>query len=89
MLARDSKHWVASAGAFGRACEQAACSLCYAYGMDAFRGQQQACVWKAAPGGTCVRYHSNRCDLIELAAPNGFRLQLVAMRKVHSVSPLA
>ena len=48
---------------------QAACSLCYAYEMHASRRQQQACVWNAAADGTCVRHHRNRCDLIEVAAP--------------------
>ena len=48
---------------------QAARSLCHSYGMHGSRRQQQACVWKAASGGTCVRHHGNRCDLIEMAAP--------------------
>ena len=48
---------------------QAACSLSHAYGMDASRWQQQACVWNAASGGRCVRQHGNRCDLTEVAAP--------------------
>ena len=34
---------------------QAACSFLNAYGMHASRRQQQACVWNAASGGTCVR----------------------------------
>ena len=58
-------------------------------GMHASRRQQLAGVWKATSGGMCVRYHSNRCDLIEVAAPDGFRLQLVAMQKVHRASPLS
>ena len=48
---------------------EAARSLCHAYGMHASRWQQQACVWNAAADGTCVRHHRNRCDLIEVAAP--------------------
>ena len=48
---------------------QAARSLCHAYGMHASRWQQQACVWNAASGGRCVRYHGNRCDLIEIHSP--------------------
>ena len=48
---------------------QAAHSLCHAYGMHASRWQQQACVWNAASGGRCVRYHGNRCDLIEINSP--------------------
>ena len=48
---------------------QAARSLCHAYGMHASRRQQQACVWNAASAGTCVRYHGNRCDLIEINSP--------------------
>ena len=45
---------------------QAARSLCHSYGMHGSRRQQQACVWKAASGGRCVRYHGYRCDLIEI-----------------------
>ena len=48
-------------------------------GMDAFRRQQQACVWNAGSGGWCVRLHGNRCDLIEITAPDGLRVQFVAM----------
>ena len=48
---------------------QAVRSLCNAYGMHASRRQQQACVWNAASAGTCVRYHGNRCDLIEINSP--------------------
>jgi hypothetical protein len=34
---------------------QAASSLRHAYGMHAWRRQQQACVWEAAADGTCTR----------------------------------
>jgi hypothetical protein len=45
MLAGDSKHRAASAGLLGEpASMQAAGSLCYVYGVDASRYQQQACV---------------------------------------------
>ena len=67
---------------------QAARSLCDAYGMHASRWQQQACVWNAASGGRCVRYHGNRCDLTEVAAPNGVRLQPVGIIWVYPASPL-
>ena len=39
---------------------QAACSLCYAYGMHASRRQQHACVRKAAAGGAPAR---RRCQI--------------------------
>ena len=67
---------------------QAARSLCHAYGMHASSRKQQACVWNAASAGPCVRYHGNRCDLNEVAAPNGFRLQLAAMLRMYPASPL-
>ena len=66
----------------------AASSLCYPYGMHASRRQQQACVGKAAAGGICARCHGNRCDLIEVTAPSGFRLPLVAVIWVCPASPL-
>ena len=67
---------------------QAARSLCDAYGMHASRWQQQACVWNAASGGRCVRYHGNRCDLIEITAPDGVSVQLAAMHRMNAASPL-
>jgi hypothetical protein len=67
---------------------QAARSLCHAYGMHASSRKQQACVWNAASAGPCVRYHGNRCDLNEVAAPDGFRLQLAAMLRMYPASPL-
>jgi hypothetical protein len=67
---------------------QATCSLCQACGMDAFRRQQQACVWNAGSGGWCVRLHGNRCDLIEITAPDGLRVQFVAMFRMHAACPL-
>ena len=36
----------------------------------------------------CVRCVGNRCDLIEVTAPNGFRLPLVAITWVYHASPL-
>ena len=67
---------------------QAARSLCDAYGMHASRWQQQACVWNAASGGRCVRYHGDHCDPSEVAAPNGVRLQPVGSIWVYPASPL-
>ena len=67
---------------------QAARSLCDAYGMHASRWQQQACVWNAASGGMCVRYHGDHCDPSEVAAPNGVRLQPVGIIWVYPASPL-
>jgi hypothetical protein len=69
---------------------QAARSLCHAhaYGMHASRWQQQACVWNAASGGMCVRYHGDHCDPSEVAAPNGVRLQPVGIIWVYPASPL-
>ena len=57
---RTSQHRAAAASlsATAGACK-AACSLCHAYWMHASRRQQQACVWNAASGGMCVRYHGN------------------------------
>jgi hypothetical protein len=53
-----------------RASLQAACSLRLANCMHASRRQQQACVWNAASGGTCMPYYSNRCDLMtEINSP--------------------
>jgi hypothetical protein len=49
-------HRAASAGLFATAGEPAS----HAYWVHVSRRQQQACVWKAAAGGTCVRYPSNR-----------------------------
>ena len=67
----------------------AASSLCYAYGMHASRRQQQACVWESRRRWhMCVRCLGNRCDLIEVTAPNGFRLPLVAVIWVYPASPL-
>jgi hypothetical protein len=40
--------------------------------------------WNAASGGTCVRHHGNRCDLIEVAAPG--RLPLAACSNAPGVS---
>jgi hypothetical protein len=48
----------------------------------------QACVWNAASAGPCVRYHGNRCDLNEVAAPDGFRLQLAAMLRMYPAPAL-
>ena len=48
----------------------------------------QACVWNAASDGTCVRHHRNRCDLNEVAAPDGVRLQSVGIIWVYPASPL-
>jgi hypothetical protein len=67
---------------------QATCSLCQAYGMHASRRQQQAYVWNAASGGPCVRHHGDHCDLSEVAAPNGVRLQPVGIIWVYPASPL-
>ena len=67
---------------------QAARSLCHAYGMHTSSRKQQACVWNAASAGPCVRYHGNRCDLSEVAAPNGVRLQLAAMLRMYPASAL-
>ncbi len=47
------------------------------------------CVLKAAAGGMCFRDHSNRAILIEIAAPNGFRLHGVAALRVYPAFPLA
>jgi len=57
MLARDFEHRAASAGLFamGGGKPHVPC----AYGKHASRRQQQACVWNAACGGTCARYHSS------------------------------
>ena len=63
---------------------QAARSLCHAYGMHASRRQQQAYVWNAASAGTCVRYHGDRCDLIEINSP-GWR-PLAACRNYLGIS---
>ncbi len=60
----------------------------YAYGMDASRWQQQACVWNAASGGRCVREHGERCDLIEITAPDGLRVQLATMLRMHAACQL-
>ena len=48
---------------------QAACSTCHTYVMQASGRQQQACHWSAASAGLCVRYHGDRCDLIEINSP--------------------
>ena len=85
-----SKHRAASAGLLATAGEPASDMLLMPSIRDA-RVQQaaaQACVWNAAADGTCVRHHRNRCDLIEVTAPNGFRLQLVAVIWVCPASPL-
>ena len=85
-----SKHRAASAGLFATAGEPASCTFLMSCMRDA-RVQQaaaQACVWNAAADGTCVRHHRNRCDLIEVTAPNGFRLPLVAVIWVCPASPL-
>ena len=63
---------------------QAARSLCHAYGMHAFRRQQQACVWNADSAGTCVRHHGYRCDLIEINSPGW--LPLAACSNAPDVS---
>ena len=55
----------------------AASSLGYAYGMHASRRQQQACVGKAAARGMCTFVAMVIGDLIEVTAPNGFRLPLM------------
>ena len=71
----DSKHRAASAGLFATAGEPASCTFLMRCIRDA-RVQQaeaQACVWNAASAGPCVRYHGNRCDLNEVAAPDGFQ----------------
>ena len=52
------------------------------------RWQQQACVWNAASGGRCVRHHGNRCDLIEITAPDGVSVQLAAMHRMNAASTL-
>jgi hypothetical protein len=67
---------------------QAARFYCHACGMPASRWQQQACVWKAGSDGSFVRHHGSRCDLNEVTAPNGLRVQLVAMLRMHPACPL-
>ena len=68
----------------------AASSLCHAYVMHASRRQQQACVWESRRRRWHMRVRclGNRCDLIEVTAPNGFRLPLVAVIWVYHASPL-
>ena len=75
----SSSEWPLPADSGEPASMPAASSLCYAYGMHASRRQQQACVWESRRRWhICVRCHGNRCDLIEVTAPNGFRLPLAA-----------
>jgi hypothetical protein len=54
MLARDFEHRAASAGLFALGGGKPHVPCAYAS-----RRQQQACVWNAACGGTCARYHSS------------------------------
>jgi hypothetical protein len=60
----------ASAGLFTTAGEPASGMFIMSYiQVHASRWQQLACLWTAASGGTCARYHGNRCDLSQVAAP--------------------
>ena len=52
--------------------------------MDASRWQQLACVWNAASAGPCVRYHGDRCELIEINSPGW--LPLAACSNAPDVS---
>jgi hypothetical protein len=47
--------------------------------MHARSWQLLDCAWKAAAGGTFVRYHAKSCDPIANTAQNGLSLQLVTM----------
>ena len=86
MLAGDSKHRTASASLLATASEATSCMFLLPCMRDA--RVPQACVWKAGSGGSFVRHHGNRCDLNEVTAPNGFRVQLVAMLRMHPACPL-
>ena len=59
---------------------QAACSLCLTRGMHARSRQLLACAWKAAAGGTSVRYHRDRAIPTTTAAQNGLLGQRYGMR---------
>ncbi len=85
-----SKHRAASAGLLATAGEPVSCTFLIPCIRDARvpLAAAQACVWNAASAGPCVRYHGNRCDLSEVAAPNGVRLQPVGIIWVHPASPL-
>jgi hypothetical protein len=73
-----SKHRAASAGLLATAGEPASCMFLMPCIRDARVPQAAAgCVWNAASAGTFVRHHGDRCDLSEVAAPNGVRLQPV------------
>ena len=49
--------------------QQAACSLCCACGIHAGSWRLLDCSWKAAGGGTSVRYHRDRAIPTTTAAP--------------------
>ena len=60
---------------------QAACSLCYTQGMHARSWHLLGCAWKAAAGGTSVRYHRDRAIQTTTAAQNGLLGQRYGMRR--------
>jgi hypothetical protein len=81
-------HPAASAGLFPTAGEPASGMLIMSYiRVHASRSKQLACVWTAASGGTCARYHGNRCDLSEVAAPGW--LPLAACGNAPGVSSIS
>ena len=93
MRTQDTRRRAAAAGIFAPAgepasCMKAACSVCHAHGMHVAAVAQVAAGLrlKRRLPGTCVRYHDNCCDLSEIAAPNGFRVQLEAMFPEYHVS---
>jgi len=59
---------------------QAACSLCVTQGMHARSWRLLDCAWKAAAGGTSVRYHRDRAIPTTTAAQNGLLGQRYGMR---------
>ena len=59
---------------------QAACSLCVTQGMHARSWRLLDCAWKAAAGGTSVRYHRDRAIPTTTAAQNGLLGQRDGMR---------
>jgi hypothetical protein len=67
---------------------QAACSLCVTQGMHARSWRLLDCAWKAAAGGTSVRYHRDRAIPTTTAAQNGLLGQLVPMRRVRTARVL-
>jgi hypothetical protein len=95
MRTQDTRRRAAAAGVFAPAgepasCMKAACFVCHAHGMHVAAVAQVAAGLrlKRRLPGTCVRYHDNCCDLSEIAAPNGFRVQLGAMFSEYPVSLL-